>query len=556
MSSSSSGSCWPADPVPQRLTHHQTGSGRKRKQDQEDDGASHADGGVDATPSAGDGEPASKRARMEPRGVREAAGGGADVPVAEATALGPATGAVVANGTAVLAAPPTAAVVVDVCGRINRGGPMPAIDATTAVGAAQQKHQAKRFAKYLALENAHGVDALLCDVGEVRYTEMATEASQRGKDLEATGDDFCDNVTLFTFVPFSQTLRGAGGARNVTPALFEDLLAKLRACLRLTDVDSKGKLHLSPNFPLIGGEYRDQKIRNNVRAMVDRCPEVMDMFRKQYPKEPDHLDGLVVVRYKIPLADHPLADLLNSLDEIWDELSRHGFHRYDFDFTLEHYRIFNKDEMIAHLCERFGFRIQARGGHSFPVVCDNDKAVGRDCLTILFEIDGVVVRYKMYNKWACQLQDGKASGMGNYISHIFDPYGEHMTAAFNNPKLRNLGYTRGEGTMLCTGGEKPTLAFFHKVHAYVRSLFAGMAYEVSFGAHWRAVTRSLTSSLVIFFEGEGLICVAFFGNLLTRNVTGMEIELKKRARARRRSGPWRLSCPSSRMRDCPATWCV
>jgi hypothetical protein len=421
---------------------------------------------------------------------------------------------------------------VDMTGRVPAKRKTAKADAV--MSATDATKTAQGVSKYIALEQGHS-NNLVCDIGQTVYTEKATA---RGGNLTPIAADMSDNVTCYHIFPIARTTDAARG-RGIPKEPFDTLLDKYRACWTLAGIKASGHLHLSPNFTLVGGDKRDQGTRMNVSAAIEANPQIMATFQRLYPGEPTNPASLVVVRYKVSLADVPpeLA-FAHGDDRLEQDLASHGFYFYDQDGTQDNAGTINKRELERHLVAKHGFHEQRVGSTCLPYIVDNDRHVGINCLTVIFAFrddddddEGALyeVRHKWYNKWDNQMVDVKAPTAGNHIAHIFDPHGEHMKTVLGHADARARGLTRSESTILCRDGRRLSRALFLKIHAYARRLVQRQIYDVPFAAHWEAMTQNLTSSLMIYHPAERLVHIAFFVNLTTRLVTGMEFHLPKGA---------------------------
>lgn len=103
---------------------------------------------------------------------------------------------------------------------------------------------------------------------------------------------------------------------------------------------------------------------------------------------------------------------MKVLPEILEQLSIEHYYLLDFDITQYFAGTFSKEEMTRYLCKNYDFCLQGEYEKDFNIIVDNDKTVGKDCLTWL----NYNYRAKIYNKFICQITSpGVNKRIGNQI---------------------------------------------------------------------------------------------------------------------------------------------
>lgn len=78
-----------------------------------------------------------------------------------------------------------------------------------------------------------------------------------------------------------------------------------------------------------------------------------------------------------------MSILLKELPEILEQLSIEHYYLLDFDITQDFAGTFNIEEMTRYLYKTYYFCLQGEYEKDFNIIVDNDKTVGKDCLTWL-----------------------------------------------------------------------------------------------------------------------------------------------------------------------------
>jgi hypothetical protein len=136
------------------------------------------------------------------------------------------------------------------------------------------------------------------------------------------------------------------------------------------------------------------------------------------PTIPKVIARRVAQLVKVSLAECPYALVIRMLEtpEINAFLNKEGIYIHDVDFTRDYAGTFNKTSLIGHMVKN-GFGLQGLDGRDRNgMVLDNDKLVGRNCLTFVKTTDNGPVRYKFYNKFVQSMESpGVRTCVGNHF---------------------------------------------------------------------------------------------------------------------------------------------
>ena len=198
----------------------------------------------------------------------------------------------------------------------------------------------------------------------------------------------------------------------------------------------------------------------------------------------------------------------------------HGYHLKDFDVTVDYSGSFNKSEFVEHLMKTKGFRMQGEDDDGDRTILNNDNFVGRNCLTFMESISGVVTRQKYYNKMVQMIEcKSVRSGVGCHLKDWACQTGTRLSEAREAAKRRGL--TRGEVTFYCDNNELPTDEFIDRI---VRRLTEYIPYDLVFAtpytATWKAYCEILKHSLVVIDRTADIGLLVYSMNEHTKKLSG------------------------------------
>ena len=101
-------------------------------------------------------------------------------------------------------------------------------------------------------------------------------------------------------------------------------------------------------------------------------------------------------------------------------INNEGFYINDIDFTQDFAGVINKKEAIQYLIDNNDYIMEGSNNYGDYRIMDNDKLVGKNCLTIIHNTEHGRVRYKFYNKFVQSIES--PSVRGKIGSHIADGY--------------------------------------------------------------------------------------------------------------------------------------
>lgn len=330
-------------------------------------------------------------------------------------------------------------------------------------------------------------------IGHVNYNKYGT----KGHELKTISNVFVDNFLLYSIVRAKNT---KGRQCSETGALNAQLVSTLKSYgLNKSRVKAIQIGDYTPTF----GEILSYKHANPTQQDI----KADEKWKKQ--------------TFKIATADEEEEDIRKFLTkDMLNLLKRGNFYLADIDYTQDLSGSFNKKEIIKHLQDEYGFKLQGEGGNldnGDKIVVDNNNVVGNNCLTFLKKIDGKQTRWKIYNKFTQSVESAS----------VRSRTGDHIADWINNPEERlretidkaiDEGLTRLEITYYNFIPEskqvKDDIEILKKYIPYDK------AYRTPIKEQWKSLTEALKHTLIIYDEEGGNVLFGTMYNELTQKITG------------------------------------
>ena len=202
-----------------------------------------------------------------------------------------------------------------------------------------------------------------------------------------------------------------------------------------------------------------------------------------------------------------------------------GFFLKDFDVTIDYAGSFDKEELIKHLVGEKGFRLQGDYGDvAVRTIIDNDKLVGRNCLSFMETVDEICTRQKIYNKMVQMLEcKSVRSTVGCHWKDWICQTDTRLAKA--RDKATDRGLTRAEVTFYVERGAIPSDEFIDRtLSRIVEYIPSEMVFSTPFKAVWRAYCDTFKHSLVCIDRSSNIGIVVYSCNELTGNISGQLYE--------------------------------
>ena len=201
-----------------------------------------------------------------------------------------------------------------------------------------------------------------------------------------------------------------------------------------------------------------------------------------------------------------------------------GMFLQDIDVTMDFAGSFDKDEVIEHLIKNMDFRMEGDGNLAPRTILDNERFVGRNCLTYMEELGGVVTRQKVYNKFVQMLESQSVrSVIGCHWRDWVVQEGTRLAAARDVSTYRGL--TRAEVTFyIDSSGYIPSERLIEDtLLRIVEYIPTGLVYSTPFSKTWEIYCNSFVHSLVCIDRQENMGLLIYSYNEITGKLSGQLI---------------------------------
>lgn len=350
-------------------------------------------------------------------------------------------------------------------------------------------------------------------IGRSKATGAVIESIARANAINLTGDldynkygirdeligfqqvteKFVDNFLLHTVVPEYYVKNGKNifvGGMNKT---IRDLLTANELTNCLVKAVSLGK------------------VERPSKKMLDSAPHLDPKL------EP--AASYYIQQFKIACPNLEYSKILTFLRK--KDYVTHGYHLKDIDVTMDFSGSFNKSELVEHLIKTKSFRLQGEDDDGERTILNNDNFVGKNCLTFMETISGIVTRQKIYNKMVQMIEcKSVRSGVGCHLKDWACQTGTRLAKARNAAK--NRGLTRAEVTFYCEGNaDIPTDEFIDRTVNRLTEYFpAHLVFATPYSATWKAYCEILKHSLVVIDRTADIGLLVYSLNEYTRKLSG------------------------------------
>ena len=325
--------------------------------------------------------------------------------------------------------------------------------------------------------------------GDLNYN---TYGSKDAHGFQQVTEKFIDNFLLHAVVPEYYVKNGKNifvGGMNKT---IRDLLTASNLTNCVVKAVSLGK------------------VEHPTKTMVDSAPH---LDPKLEPAASYHIQQFKVA---CPNLEYDkVIDFLRKKDYV-----THGYHLKDLDVTMDYSGSFSKSELVEHLINTKGFRLQGEEDDGDRTILNNDNFVGKNCLTFMESISGIVTRQKIYNKMVQMIEcKSVRSGVGCHLKDWACQTGTRLAEARDAAKSRGL--TRAEVTFYCEDNDIPTDEFIDRiVNRLTEYIPAVLVFATPYSATWKAYCEILKHSLVVIDRTANIGLLVYSLNEYTRKLSG------------------------------------
>ena len=197
----------------------------------------------------------------------------------------------------------------------------------------------------------------------------------------------------------------------------------------------------------------------------------------------------------------------------------------DFDVTMDYSGSFSKEEIVAHLVSKKGFREQGTVDDIAPrTIINNDTVVGKNCLSYMEYVDSLTTRSKIYNKMVQMLEcQSVRSKTGCHWKDWVTQEDTRLAAA--RDKSTDRGLTRAELTICMENDYIPDDNFIDvTLKRIVEYIPNDLVYTTSFANTWKAYCDTFEHSLVCVDNDRNSAILVYSFIEVTGKISGQFIE--------------------------------
>ncbi|KAK8838418.1 hypothetical protein M9Y10_033047 [Tritrichomonas musculus] len=322
------------------------------------------------------------------------------------------------------------------------------------------------------------------DISDIDYTAGASNRHE----LKPLSDRFCDNIILYYKVPLceqSPTSRIGNNANKMEhlSKFLAEYTAKIKRILIAHNINVT-KRNIKPTYSSKECEYY-----------------------KQYIK---------VALPTIPITD--IFALITSEDAI-KSFNNEGIYINDIDFTQDFAGVINKTEVMQYLIENKNYVMEGYNDTGDYIIMDNDKLVGKNCLTFIHNTEHGRVRYKFYNKFVQSIESPSVRGkIGSHIADwLYNP-DEQLRNSISNSL--DTGLLRLEITFYINNNVVNE-EYIHSHLNYLTELLPpDLIYYNPINKQWRSILNKLEYNLLVVDLNNKIALFSYFINNVTSKVNG------------------------------------
>lgn len=179
----------------------------------------------------------------------------------------------------------------------------------------------------------------------------------------------------------------------------------------------------------------------------------------------------------------------------------------------------SKKTVNDYLIKSLGYVMEGCNKRGNKVISENSSSIGKDCLTFIYSMDGIILRAKFYNKYVCQLTSaGVNYNMGNHFANLVDGENERLKKAFLDS--REHGLTRMEVTLY--SNKVYNKEYYSNVLEELEDISRQPSfYKTPFRNQWLQIENKLKNSLFLVDKTNGLYYYIYYVNNKTDKLIGI-----------------------------------
>ena len=226
-------------------------------------------------------------------------------------------------------------------------------------------------------------------------------------------------------------------------------------------------------------------------------------------------------QFKIACMDENYSDVLTFIRS--GEYCFKKIYLKDIDITMDYSGSFNREEVIQHMVNNEGFRIQGDDESATRTIIDNINKVGNNCLTYMETIMGMTTRCKIYNKMVQMLESKSVRDtVGQHWKDWVCQSGTRLAKARDISK--NRGLTRAEVTFYCKDSIPSDEIMEQTLERIIEYVPTSLVYSTPYACTWKAYCDCMLHSLVVVDRTRNTGLLVYTYNEITKNISGHQVE--------------------------------
>ena len=314
------------------------------------------------------------------------------------------------------------------------------------------------------------------NISDIDFTERSTNNHK----LNPLSDRFCDNVIFYYMVPIDPHNKNKN---DYLSKYLAEHTSKIKRILQSHDINVN-KRYIKPTYSSKEGEYYKQYIKVALPAIP-----VNDVFA------------------------------LITSEEAIKSFNDEGIYINDIDFTQDFAGVINKEEVIQYLIDNNDYVMEGSNNDGDYVIMDNDKLVGKNCLTFIHNTEHGKVRYKFYNKFVQSIESPSVRGkIGSHIADwLYNP-DEQLRNSINNSL--DTGLLRLEITFYINNNAVSEEYIHNHLNYLTELLPQELIYHNPINNQWKSVLNKLEYNLLVVDLDNKIALFSYFVNDITGKVNG------------------------------------
>ena len=248
-------------------------------------------------------------------------------------------------------------------------------------------------------------------------------------------------------------------------------------------------------------------------------------------------EAKAIIELKIDVSNVLMEDLEENFIVFERELFANGFYVYCVDYTKDFSGTLSKTKLIDYLRFNFDFKMQGEkddiySDESPGTILNNDKSVGGNILTYIWNKDGNIFRTKFYNKINSNFEAGDVrSKFGGHLYDYVYSSNARLRKLFWEKEVQQRGLTRVEISYY--GLQNPVSkeignSLIEKEIERTKILNEKLFFIQPPTKQWDLLAERIQKCFFLVDRENAFIYVAWYGNKETGRVSGVKIDYSRK----------------------------